>query len=143
MISKICSLKSQLIKFPDADELPRVEMKFRHMKGFPGVIGCVDGTHIPIKVLHSDIRETFRCRKGFFSLNAQMICGPDCRIYDLVASWPGSAHDSNVFNRSVIRRRFLNGEFGDYHLLADSAYRLTKSVMTPYKNEDSVDKSSF
>ena len=140
VIESICKLRNQMIKFPTADELVRTEAQFRQSKNFPGVLGCIDGSHIAVKVLNSSIRETYRNRKGYFSLNVQMICGPDSYIYDVVSSWPGAAHDSNIFNRSLIARRLRQGEFGDLHLLGDSAYKLTRYMLTPYKNPDTAEK---
>lgn len=35
----------------------------------------------------------------------------DLNFIDVVARWPGSAHDSTVFANSRIRARFENNEF--------------------------------
>lgn len=61
--------------------------------------------------------EVFRNRKGFFSINTQVICDYNLNIMDIVARWPGSAHDMTVFNNSHIRTRFEAGEFPDSILL--------------------------
>lgn len=140
-IDELCKISPQFIKFPE--NLSRIEAKFRTKQGFPGVVGCIDGTHIKVWVPQSNSRETYRNRKGVFSLNVQMVCGPDCVVYDLVNSWPGSAHDSNVFNQSSICARLSNGEFGNYHLLGDSAYPLTPYLMTPYRKDDVTEKSNY
>ena len=50
MVDLISGMNQEFIKFPDPDSFERVEMKFRHKFGFPGVLGCVDGTHIPVLV---------------------------------------------------------------------------------------------
>ena len=142
MIAILCGMKDQLIKFPDPGRFSNIETLFRSKRGFPGVIGCLDGSQIEIWVRHSQNRETFRNCKGFLSLNIQAVCGPDCEIYDLVTEWPGSAHDSRVFNQSQICARLNNGEFGEFHLLADSAYTLTNHVLTPYKKDDTNEKSN-
>lgn len=142
MIAVFCGMKDQMIKFPEHNQLPNIEQRFRSKRGFPGVIGCVDGSQIEIWVRHCENRETFRNRKGFLSLNIQAVCGPDCEIYDLVTEWPGSAHDSRVFNQSQVCARYSNGEFVHFHLLGDSAYTLTKHVLTPYKKDDTNEKSN-
>lgn len=55
-------------------------------------------------------------------------------ITDIVARWPGSAHDSNIFNNSRIKIRFENGEFGDYWLLGDSGYGVKSYLLTPLRD---------
>lgn len=52
-------------------------------------------------------------------------------INDIVARWPGSAHDSHIFDNSRIRARLENGEFGETVLLGDSGYPLRNYLITP------------
>jgi hypothetical protein len=116
----ICSLRKELIHFPD--NLAAVKQAFLDYGGFPGVVGCVDGTHIPIlKPSHHAQTEIYRCRKGYFSLNVQLVCGPDHSVYNVVARWPGSTHDSRVFSNSKLMARMENNEINGI-LLADSGY---------------------
>lgn len=91
LISNRLALKSgQYIKFPGPNERIDVKRKFHNIAGFPGVIGCVDCTHIPIKNPTRERGEIFRNRKGWFSINVQIVCGPGMEIYDIVVRWPGS-----------------------------------------------------
>ncbi|CAH0719086.1 unnamed protein product, partial [Brenthis ino] len=49
-ISKALALKvRQFIKFPNVSEQGNVKVMYHRIAGFPGVIGCIDCTHIPIK----------------------------------------------------------------------------------------------
>lgn len=41
--------------------------------GFPGVIGCVDGTHIRIKSPGEDLKRMYYNRKGYYSINATVV----------------------------------------------------------------------
>lgn len=50
---------------------------------------------------------------------------------DIVTRWPGSCHDSHIFNNSALKVRFESGEFGDMVLLGDSGYPLKNYLMTP------------
>ena len=60
-----------------------------------------------IRVSNSNARETFRNRKGFLSLNIEVICRPDCEAYVIVARWPGSLHDYSIFKDSMSYRQIL------------------------------------
>ncbi|KAJ8971355.1 hypothetical protein NQ317_002962 [Molorchus minor] len=81
--------------------------------------------------ISGDNAETYRNRKGYFSLNVQAVCDSDYKVTDIVARWPGSSHDSHIFRKSAIKVRFETGEFGDAILLGDSGYPLTNYLMTP------------
>lgn len=61
--------------------------------------------------------EVYRNRKSFFSINCQVTCNADLKFINVVASWPGSAHDSTIFNNSNLKIRFDQGEFQNCLLL--------------------------
>lgn len=64
-----------------------------------------------------DDAELYRNRKGFFSLNTQVIGDADLKIRDIVARWPGSTHDQTIFANSRIKVRFEDNEFENLVLL--------------------------
>ncbi|KAI4455158.1 hypothetical protein MML48_9g00000572 [Holotrichia oblita] len=123
----------QYVKFPDRNGMNNNRNLFFEIGGFPGVSGCVDGTHIEIKNPGGENAEVFRNRKGWMSLNIQVIAGPRCEILDIVIRWPGSAHDSRIFNNSAVRLRFEQ-ELLTGLLLGDSAYQETHYLFTPVLN---------
>lgn len=55
------------------DEIEEIRGHFFEKFGFPGVIGCVDGTHIAIKPPPAELRHLFYNRKGFHSLNVAIV----------------------------------------------------------------------
>ena len=61
--------------------------------------------------------EIFRNRKMYFSVNVQVIGDANLYIMNLVARWPGSAHDATIFNNSTARMRFESGHFPNSLLL--------------------------
>ena len=135
---------NRFIRFPEAQKWQSISHKFHAKRGFPGVIGCVDGAHIPVLVPKSDRSETYRNRKGFMSLNVQMVCGPKEEIYDIVAGWPGSAHDAVIWTTSDISSRMSDGMLSrNFHLLGDSAYPLSSYLLTPFKSPTSRAESNF
>ncbi|XP_050340549.1 putative nuclease HARBI1 [Bactrocera neohumeralis] len=70
----------QWIKF-EQNEIEKQEAKqdFFTKAGFPGVIMCVDGTHIKL-IKPSDEPFPYYNRKGFYSINAMVVCDHKLRI---------------------------------------------------------------
>lgn len=66
------TLYPTLCKLPTATEAPAVMQQFFAIAGFPGVTGCIDCTHVPIRSPGGDDAEVFRNRKGYFSINVQV-----------------------------------------------------------------------
>ena len=107
IIHSVCSLDPQTsheVNFPVAQQQVKLTMdKFYEMAEFPGMVGCVDGTHIRIQS-PSEQEYEYVNRKGYHSLNVQLICDADCRIINCVIKWPGSTHDSRISKESAIFR---------------------------------------
>lgn len=66
------TLFPQLVKLPNATEAAVVMEEFYAIAGFPGVSGCIDCTHVPMKNPGGEDAEVFRNRKGYFSINVQV-----------------------------------------------------------------------
>ncbi|XP_044591911.1 putative nuclease HARBI1 [Cotesia glomerata] len=79
--------------------------------GIPGVDGTIDCTHIRlVHTMFQNINEIYRNRKGYFSLNVQAIVGSRMEFLDIDPEWPGSAHDSRIFQNSRIYMRYSERE---------------------------------
>lgn len=76
--------------------------------------------------------ESFRNRKGYFSLNVQTVSSADLKILDIVERWPGATHDQTIFSASNLKMRFDCGQFGQYIMVGDSGYANTSYLATPY-----------
>ncbi|GFR33891.1 nuclease HARBI1 [Trichonephila clavata] len=112
-----------------------VSRKFFNIAGFPKVIGALDGTFVRIISPGGEDAERFRCRKSYFALNVQTIIDADLVIRNVVARWPGSAHDSTVFNNSAACLSLKTNElYRDFHLLGDTGYACEKYLLTPFGN---------
>ncbi|XP_015373561.1 PREDICTED: putative nuclease HARBI1 [Diuraphis noxia] len=132
---RIPSLRPLFIKMPENQiEKLVVQIGFYEMYNFPRVIGAIDCTHIRIQSPKSDIGEQFRNRKGYFSFNVQAVCNSKMDITNIVARWPGSVHDSTIFENSLLRARFENNEFEGCFLLGDGGYPCRNYLMTPLLN---------
>lgn len=131
-IAKLCP---EFITMPTKEhEVKTVKSMFYKIAKFPKVIGCIDCTHIRIQSPGGENAEIFRNRKGFFSFNVQAVCNGNMEFIDLVARWPGSAHDSNIFSNSRLRARLESEEFSDCFILGDSGYSVRSYMMTPLSN---------
>ena len=77
-----------------------------------GLLGLVDGTMIPIKGVAGPDEPIYICRKNFPAINVQLTTGVDGEIRDAVILYPGSSHDSFIFNNSGLKTKleevFLN-----------------------------------
>ena len=63
-------LAPRYIKWPDATEREKIATEFENRTGFPGVTGCIDGCHIPVKrPAHSN--DEYYNRKDFHSIILQ------------------------------------------------------------------------
>ncbi|CAI6369369.1 unnamed protein product [Macrosiphum euphorbiae] len=139
--SQICralaSLKNNYIKFPlTNEELASKKADFRRKFNMPSIIGAIDCTHIPdiqIKKVAGDYAQLYINRKGFYSINVQVICDANCHILHVIARWRGSAHDSRIWNESLIKEQFENGSINGI-LLGDSGYACTPYMLTPILN---------
>ncbi|GFY67093.1 nuclease HARBI1, partial [Trichonephila inaurata madagascariensis] len=87
-----------------------VSRKFFNNDGFPKVIGPLDGTFVRIVSPGVEDAERFRCRKNYFALNVQTIVDADLVIRNVVARWPGSAHDSTVFSTQQCSLSFIKNK---------------------------------
>ncbi|KAK4887449.1 hypothetical protein RN001_003720 [Aquatica leii] len=128
----IAMLRPRYIKMPSADRDKReVIAKFYDIAQFPCVMGAIDCTHIRLQSPGGNKAEHFCNRKGYFSWNVQVVCDVELYIRDIVIRWPGSSHDSHIFNSSRIKTTFASGNIGNSVLLGDSWYANTNYLLTP------------
>lgn len=110
---------NQYINFPDEAERRTNKSDFYKIAHFPNVVGVIDGTHIPIKA-PNDNENQYVNRKNFHSINVQCICDANFKIINAVFRWPGSTHDSYIWNNSQICRQFEEGDIANGWLLGKS-----------------------
>lgn len=91
----------------------------------------------PLFISGGNSAENYRNRKSNFSINVQVVCDSQLKCLDVVARWPGSAHDQTIFNNSSLKHRFESGQFRDGLLLGDSGYELKQYLLTPFLNPSS------
>ena len=134
---------NQFIYMPrNRAEEEAIKSKFYGIAGFPGVLGCIDGSHIPI-IASSREECAYINRKNFHSINVQGVCDPNMIFEDVVAKWPRSHQDSFILQSSALYQKFDNNSFGDAWLLGDSGYPLKKWLMTPLSNPVSFPEQKY
>jgi len=134
---------SEYIYMPrNREEIYKTKSDFYQIAQFPGIIGCVDGSHIPI-IAPQENEFVYINRKNFHSVNVQAVCDASLIFQDVVAKWPGSHHDSFIMDMSALHDRFEDGEFGDSWMLGDSGYGLKRWLMTPYPNPNTASERKF
>jgi len=111
-----------------------IKVNFYLLNRFPKVLGAIDCTHIKLQSPSRMDGELYRNRKGFFSLNVQALVNSNLEFMDIVARWPGSSHDSNIFDNSRLKARMEILEFPDCVILGDSGYALSNYLLTPLAN---------
>lgn len=99
------------------------------------LIGAIDGTHIAI-LKPSAEEHNFINRKGYHSINVQIICDVNMKIININANFGGSTHDSFIWRHSAIQTYMqqLQGNGESCWLLGDSGYPLQPYLMTPIAN---------
>lgn len=118
-------------------------MEFYNIARFPKVLGAVDCTHVKIISPGGNHAETFRNRKGYMSINVQVICDARLIISDIVARWPGSTHDERIFSASRRNATFELGSYGDAVLVADSGYMNRSYLMMPLDRVGTVEETLY
>ena len=156
IIGEVCkvitkNLGPKYIYMPqDCDEMREKVSEFEAKFGMIQAMGCIDGTHIPIKKPHKNSQDYF-FYKQFYSLNVQAICDYRGQFMDVECVWPGSVHDAKVFaNFSRLQGNKLPRTFQSVipgcnlvpnYLIGDPAYPLTPFCMKEYescKNNEQV-----
>lgn len=62
------------------------------------------------------------------------MCDADYKFTNIVARWPGSTHDSTVFNNSNVCYQFERGDYGNAVILGDGGYPIKSYLFTPLHN---------
>ncbi|KAH0819249.1 hypothetical protein GEV33_003542 [Tenebrio molitor] len=124
--SALVAVSQQFIRFPTAREFTEVKQAFyqlgltQHGVGFPNVLGVID------------------CISTIRSMFNYLIAGPDLKIYNVFAEFPGSNHDSYIWRNSAVRNAFEEGgTFPEGWLVAHSGYPQEPWIMTPVANATS------
>uniref|UniRef100_A0A3P8TCB9 Putative nuclease HARBI1 n=1 Tax=Amphiprion percula TaxID=161767 RepID=A0A3P8TCB9_AMPPE len=129
------------VVFPRHKPVRAIKEEFHRIAGFPSVIGCIDGTHIPITA-PSHNEADYVNRKSIHSINVQITCDAAHIISNVEAKWPGSVHDWRIYHESNLSNRLQCGEF-DGLLLGDRGYPCQPRLMTSYPDPEPGPQQNF
>ncbi|XP_023213243.1 putative nuclease HARBI1 [Centruroides sculpturatus] len=136
-LNKVCTelvkMASDVIKWPKLEEYAYLTRKFKNIACFPGIIGAIDGCHIPIKA-PSEAAEKYVNWKNFHSVILQAVCNHNLVFTDCYYGFPDSVHDARVFRNSEVIQKLNDSSLSDYHIVGDATYPLVVSLMVPFKN---------
>ena len=141
----VAILGPMYMKLPTTeDDVRDLVDNFQSVHGFPQCLGAIDGTHIEIKQPKMNYYE-FINRKGYTSINVQVLCDYRYRFLDVVVKWPESVHDARIFQKSSLNRKLRSGEIPHCPrkivpdrdpvpvcILGDPAYPLLPFLMKEY-----------
>ncbi|XP_071577858.1 uncharacterized protein [Temnothorax nylanderi] len=137
---------------PNQDEAKYIAMQFENISHIPQILGCIDGTHIPITVPEEGYRD-FVNRKGWASYNVQAIVDHNGRFRNVFAKHPGSVHDAAVFKDSTLYKhsqeiipqmeKHVNGQGIPFMIVGDPAYPLLPWLMKSYSGSLLPEEESF
>lgn len=150
-------LLPRYIRLPETGQEIRQQMDdLSNRSGFPQVVGCLDGCHIPIKAPQSH-PEDYVNRKGFHSIILQALVDANYLFLDICVGWPGKVHDARVFRNSSLYTSVCSGAFIPdttvYQMisgvrvppliLGDSAYPLKDWLMKPYVDHGNLSREEI
>ncbi|XP_031349770.1 putative nuclease HARBI1 [Photinus pyralis] len=143
MCQKVHKKSHLYIKWPKGAKAQETVTEFSTLRGensFPNVFGCVDGTHIPIPGPLAD--NSYYNRKGFHSVLLQGICNAKQEFINVYCGWPGSVHDSKMWQNSKVYKKLEEGAnamlLPGCYLLGDTAYPIKPYMMVPFKDNGTL-----
>lgn len=72
VVNALINLRNYYIKWPTEEEAMECATFLEEKKGFPGIIGMIDGTHIKIEAPQEN-HESYINRKGYHSIQLQVV----------------------------------------------------------------------
>ena len=138
-LALVSNYRDTFIKWPKGQMLDDTIAAFERQKGFPGVVGAIDGTHTPIKAPYDNPNDYIN-RKQFHSIQLQIVTtyDYDLIITDAFCGFPGRVHDARVFRNSAlfVEASQNHDDYfpGNTHLVCNSAYPILPWLLTPYRN---------
>lgn len=98
------------------------------------MLGCIDGTYIPIRTPAHKIKSTYINRHDGTSMTMQGICDSKRRFMDVFTGTPSKIHDARILKMSFIYQEIQHICGHVWHILGDGAYPIQEWLMTPFRD---------
>jgi len=134
-----------LVRYPDRAGLQASADCFYARTGIPGIIGALDGSHIPVRA-PTRFAQSYYNRKGWHSVVLQAVV--DCRGYfmDLATGFPGRMNDSQILAKTTLSNdviRWFSFERYGFAIYGDSIYPLKKWLLVGFKGDVTWEQEKF
>ncbi|KAL3856953.1 hypothetical protein ACJMK2_011659 [Sinanodonta woodiana] len=139
IVLDVCGALGQIgdrvIRWPSMERQREIARNVEQVCHIPGVVGFIDGTHIRLSFALGHDNDFYN-RKGFPSIQLQIVVDDQMMITNVYTGWPGCTHDARVLRNSSLFQRAEAGELflQNHHIFGDSAYPLRNWLITPFKN---------
>lgn len=139
IVKDVCSALTQrcnrIIRWPPPQRQVEIATAVEEVSSLPGVIGFIDGSHIRLSAALGGEQDYYN-RKGYPSMQLQIVVDNKLKIVKAYTGWPGCVHDARVLRNSCLFTKAEAGELfsQDHHIFGDNAYPLRNWLITPFKN---------
>lgn len=137
----LISIGHEYVKWPSREEIAQNMATMEAKTKMPGILGCIDGSHIRIKAPVSNKEDYFN-RKHSYSILLQGVVNTKKKFINVFCGEPGSLHDSRLLRRSDLYKDACERTeelfpFNSF-LLGDSAYPHLDWLIPPFKDNGNV-----
>ena len=133
-VEAVCSLREQVVFWPDHEERKAISTRMASEYGFPNCVGMGDGTLFPLAFApSSEDASDYSGRKYGYSITCFIINDDKRRIRSYLAGWPGSVHDNRVFGKMKVNTSSEDHFSGTQYILSDSALENCSYVVAAFK----------
>lgn len=139
MFRAISDLEAEYLHWPNRNEKDQIITETFHE--MPHCIGYLDGSEVKLAERPSKDPDSYYSRKQNFSIKLQAVCDYQLKIRHLLVGYPGSVHDSRVFTNSSLFLSPSKYFEGEEWIAADSAYKLSKTIITPFRKNSTEPES--
>lgn len=132
VVTELLKLAGKYIRFPTTPaEIGLAKADFLEKFGMRGVVCAIDGTHVAIVQPTAEQNGyLYYNRKSFYSLNVLAACDANQVIVYANAKYPGSVHDSAIYQMSSIKDWMPQNAY----MLGDSGFPSDRNILTPAPN---------
>lgn len=133
VIQSLYSLKSYL-QWYTPSEKRIMKRRIEKEMGFPDCVGFLDGSIMVFDIRPVKDYTYYFNRKCDYGVNIQIVCDLDGRIRFFFSGFPSSVHDARCIRNSPLIARKESFFEGEEYVLGDSAYPLSRHIITPFRN---------